>query len=132
MSELNAGAVIDRMQKVIGVRTDIALGQYFRFGTSTVSGWRNRNRVPYEECMILAKRKGVSLDWLLLGLGTMDGPRDPHAIHQSDDADDRVHRLVGFFTHWNATRSEDDKAWLEMQLARSVPEYVEWVAGRGK
>lgn len=128
MTELNAGAVIDRMQQVVGVRTDIALGKYLGFGTSTVSGWRTRNRVPYEECVILAKRKGVSLDWLLLGTGTMDGAMLPPGV--PDDA--RLHRLDQFLAHWHATRSDDDQVWLEMQLARAVPEYAEWLAARGK
>jgi hypothetical protein len=128
VTELNAGAVLDRMQQVVGVRTDIALGKHFGFGTSTVSGWRTRNRVPYEECVILAKRNRVSLDWLLLGIGTMDATMPPVGV--PDDA--RLQRLDQFLSHWHATRSEDDQVWLEMQLARAIPEYAEWLAARGK
>lgn len=125
---MNAGAVIDRMQKVLGVKTDIAVGSHFGLGTSAVSNWRARGKVPFDECVILSNRKGVSLDWLVLGLGTMDGtiPAVPPAT------DPRLQRLLGFFTHWAATRSADDQAWLETQLARTIPEYAEWVAARDK
>ena len=131
MAELDAGLIIDRMRTVAGVPTDIALGEVFGHGTSTVSGWRTRNKVPYAECVILAKRKGVSLDWLLLGLGEPALPVSRHMVHD-DGTDPRLARLSGFLAHWQATHSEDDQVWLEMQLARSVPEYAEWVAARGK
>lgn len=132
MAEFEAAPIIDRMQEVVGVRTDIALGQHFGYGTSTVSGWRTRNKVPYEECMILAKRKGVSLDWLLLGTGAMHGEATSAAITEGSSSDPRMHRIGGFLVHWMGTHNEDEKAWLEMQLARSIPEYAEWVATRGK
>jgi hypothetical protein len=131
MAELNAGAVLDRMQEVADVRTDIALGKYFGLGTSAVSGWRARNKVPYEECVILAKRKGVSLDWLLLGVGTMDGSND-YRVHDDDPTDDHIKRMVSFLGLWSLSRSDDEKVWLEMQLARAVPEYAEWLAARKK
>lgn len=131
MAEFEAAPIIDRMQEVVGVRTDIALGQHFGYGTSTVSGWRTRNKVPYEECMILAKRKGVSLDWLLLGVGPMH--EDVVAAPTTEGSHDpRMQRMTSFLSHWTATHNEDQKAWLEMQLARAVPEYAEWVASRGK
>jgi hypothetical protein len=132
VAEFEAAPIIDRMQEVVGVRTDIALGQHFGYGTSTVSGWRTRNKVPYEECMILAKHKGVSLDWLLLGTGAMHGEATSATITESSGSDPRMHRIGGFLSHWMGTHNEDEKAWLEMQLARSIPEYAEWVATRGR
>jgi hypothetical protein len=43
-----------------------------------------------------------------------------------------LHRVSAFLEHWNAARSNHDLVWLEMQLARSIPEYAEWLAARGK
>lgn len=130
VAELEAGPIIDRMQRVVGVSTDLALGKLFGYGTSTVSGWRTRNKVPYEECVILAKRKGVSLDWLLLGLGSMEASSTGYQMNDLNSSDPRMARIAGFLASWTATRGEDDKAWLEMQLARAVPEYAEWIAAR--
>jgi len=132
MAELNAGLVIDRMQQVIGVQTDIALGAYFSRGSSAVSNWRSRGTVPFEECVILAKRKGVSLDWLLLGLGTMDSAIADFRVLDGDAVAPRLRRLSGFLAHWTATRSDDEQVWLEMQLARAIPDYAEWVSARSK
>lgn len=131
VAEVNAGAVIDRMREAVDVRTDVALGSYFGLGTSAVSNWRKRNTVPYAECVILSIRKGVSLDWLILGSdgGTAD---HRHLVHDRPPTDERMARLRAFLAHWDATRSDDDKVWLEMQMARAVPEYAEWLSARSK
>ena len=130
MSNLNAGTVIDRLQHVLGVATDTAVGAHFGHATSTVSGWRSRHKVPYEECVNLAIRKGVSLDWLLLGLGEPLASAPAGDGHADAAEEPRLARLLGFLRAWFAGHDDDGKAWLEMQLARVVPEYAEWVASR--
>lgn len=132
MAELTAGPVIDRMRQVVGVATDIALGAYFGLGSSAVSNWRQRNSVPYDECVILSIRKGASLDWLILGIGSPDPVYAGRRVHDDAGLDERLQRLHQFVDHWDATRGDDDKVWLEMQVARAVPEYAEWVAARAK
>lgn len=132
MAELTAGPVIDRMRQVIGVKTDIALGAYFGLGTSAVSNWRQRSTMPFDECVILSIRKGVSLDWLILGIGSPDPAYAGQRVHDDGPGDERLQRMHLFLDHWDVTRSDDDKVWLEMQLARSIPEYAEWIAARGK
>jgi len=131
MGDLNAGPVIDRLQQVLGVATDTALGSHFGHKPSTVGGWRNRNHVPFAECVDLANRKGLSLDWLLLGLGEpLASARDIADLDPDYGDEPRLARLLGFLRHWFAAHDEDGRAWLEMQLARAVPEYAEWVAQR--
>jgi|SRR5690348_1054934 len=131
---IDADAVIDRMREVAGVATDIALCAKLELGTSAVSTWRRRNSVPYAECVILALRHGVSLDWLLLGLGTRHaGSIMQNAVTEPGAqpyADPRVARIVGFVRAWQASHDSDDVAWLERTLARAVPEYAEWLAAQ--
>lgn len=129
MSDLQAGPVINRMRQAVGVDTDIALGAVFGLRTAAVSGWRSRNKVPYEECVILAQRKNISMDWLLFGIGSPDLARGA-AAGDDDGGDPRLQRLLGFFRTWMGTHGEDSKAWLEMQLARAIPEYADHVATR--
>ncbi len=135
VTEPTAGAVLDRMHQLLGLRTDIALAEYFGLGKSTVGGWRKHNRIPLSECLILAKRKGASLDWLLLGIGPQAAP-EPAVKDVVDGtasyADPRVTRLVRFVSAWQATHDDDDMAWLERSIARAIPEYGEWLAGQPK
>lgn len=127
----NANAVIDRLRETVGASTDMAMGALFGLGTSGVSNWRQRQRIPYSECVDVAIRKGVSLDWLVLGLGSGDagasGVADPAVAYGGDP---RASRMIGFIEHWQATRDSDDMAWLERTLARMLPEYAEWLASR--
>lgn len=69
----NAIDVISRLQQLFGVTTDAALAREMRIPGSTVGSWRSRESVPYDECLEVAERRGVSLDWLLLGKGQAPG-----------------------------------------------------------
>lgn len=130
---IDANDVVDRMRQVTGTTTDIALGALFHMGTSAVSTWRRRNTVPYAECVTLAVTRGVSLDWLILGLGVAQ-PMAPGAAPGVAEPpppgheDPRIMRMARFLRAWQAGRDADDIAWLERTLARSVPEYAEWLA----
>nr|WP_158608539.1 helix-turn-helix domain-containing protein [Stagnimonas aquatica] len=66
----NAGEVLDRLQVVLGVSSDSALARPLGVGVSTPASWRNRNSIPFDECMQVALERGVSLDYLILGRGT--------------------------------------------------------------
>lgn len=130
---LDANAVVDRLRALYGVQTDTALARRLGMQNSTtVSSWRTRNRVPYDECVEAVQKFRISFDWLLLGIepetaGTATGQARAEA-----PTDERMQRLARFLAHWAKTHGEDEKVWLEMQFARAVPEYAEWVAQRSK
>lgn len=126
---IRAGEVIDRLRQAAEMPTDIALGEHFGLGSSAVSSWRARRKVPYEQCVILAIRKGLSLDWLLLG----QGPCMPEAADVAEartHGDPRAERLLRFVAMWQASHDSDEMAWLERTIARAVPEYGEWLAAQ--
>lgn len=130
---LDARAVVDRLQQLYGVATDSALAQALGMKNSTtVSSWRTRNRVPYDECVDAARKFRVSFDWLFLGIGEPHAGRTTPRAPGTGPVDERMQRLADFLGHWADTRGDDEKVWLEMQLARAVPEYAEWVAQRRK
>ena len=49
-----------------------------------MSGYRKRQSLPMEQCIKIAERTGVSLDWLILGKGEMKGGS---GAAEFDDAD---------------------------------------------
>lgn len=76
----HAEAVTDRLRAVYGAASDTDLARMIGRGSSTVANWRSRGSVPYAQCVTAARDLGVSLDWLLLGVGDArptsgDGPR---------------------------------------------------------
>lgn len=62
-------AIIDRMKTVLGVRMDKEVSEKLDSSRSQVSVWKTRGVIPFAECMQLAVRYNVSLDWLILGRG---------------------------------------------------------------
>ncbi|MDR6642783.1 hypothetical protein J2X57_001995 [Luteibacter sp. 1214] len=65
----DAGDIIDRMQQVFGVATDVALAEKLGLGRKSTNNWRARDYKPLDACLELAVERGVSLDWLVFGEG---------------------------------------------------------------
>ena len=66
-----ANQVIDRLFEVFRAKNNNELANFLGIAYNTISTWRNRNTIPYHICVDVAKRKKISLDWLLLGRGQM-------------------------------------------------------------
>ena len=74
-----------RAKEALGVETDTALAKALGVAQSVIGGYNRRNTVPLEQCIKIAERTGVSLDWLILGKGEMQGGTGGAA--EFDDAD---------------------------------------------
>jgi hypothetical protein len=75
--------VIDRMKESVEAKNDSSLAKIIGVAKTTISSWRNRNSIPYRECVDISLRYAVRLDWLLTGRGKAfelesfrDGPID--------------------------------------------------------
>jgi hypothetical protein len=62
-------AIIDRMKTVLGVLRDREVAEHFEGSRSTLSAWKSRGTIPFAECLAIAEKYNVSLDWLILGRG---------------------------------------------------------------
>jgi hypothetical protein len=63
-------AIVDRMKQVVCVSKDVDLAEALGLSRSNPAVWKIRDRIPFAECMAIAEKHGVSLDWLVLGRGT--------------------------------------------------------------
>ncbi len=77
--------MIERAKIAVNAKSDADLARYLGVSTPVVSGYRQRQTVPLEQCVKIAERTGVSLDWLILGKGEMKGGSGGAA--EFDDAD---------------------------------------------
>ena len=77
--------MIERAKIAVNAKSDADLARYLGVSTPVVSGYRQRQTVPLEQCVKIAERTGVSLDWLILGKGEMRGGSGGAA--EFDDAD---------------------------------------------
>jgi hypothetical protein len=62
-------AIVDRMKTVVGVSKDVDLAEAIGVSRTQPSIWKIRDRVPLPECLAMAEKYEVSLDWLVLGRG---------------------------------------------------------------
>ena len=65
--------MIERAKIAVNAKSDADLARYLGVSTPVVSGYRQRQTVPLEQCVKIAERTGVSLDWLILGKGERKG-----------------------------------------------------------
>ncbi|MFM0244247.1 LexA family transcriptional regulator [Paraburkholderia sediminicola] len=80
-------AIVDRLKDVVGVTKDVELAEALGASRSTPAVWKIRDRIPFAECMTVAEKYGVSLDWLVLGRGT-PGIEEPElTLHPVVDND---------------------------------------------
>ena len=79
-------AIVDRMKEVVGVSKDVELADAIGASRSTPGVWKIRDRIPFAECMEIAEKHGVSLDWLVLG--RMPGGEEPGADAKASNRDD--------------------------------------------
>lgn len=71
MSNKKSIEVLERLKKIIQVKTDVGLSEALGVSPQTLSSWKGRDSIPYSICIDLARERGVSLDWLLAGRGDM-------------------------------------------------------------
>lgn len=63
--------VLARLKHITGTTTDASLSSALKISPQTLSSWKGRDSTPYSLCVELAQARGISLDWLLLGVGPM-------------------------------------------------------------
>lgn len=133
---VDADEVIRRMRQLHAVKSDTALATALDLAPSAPSNWRQRNRPPLALCVRMALTHGVSLDWLVLGVGDVRAKgagqvRDAsEAVYRSSS--DVAARITRFVAQWDASRAPAELIWLEQHLRRTVPEYDKWLAGQGE
>lgn len=130
---MDVNDIIQRMRQVYGAKNDSALAVALNLAVSAPSNWRNRNSPPFGICADIAAEKGISLDWLIFGIGDMrlggrsDAPQDSAYAGTQPVESPAADRLSQFVYWWYLNRSQDEMIWLEQQFKRAVPEYGEWL-----
>lgn len=73
---LDSPAVLERMKSAQGLKSDADLSQYLDVSEKDLEFWRKSNALPLDEMIRFARKNSVSLDWLILGVVSVE--RDNH------------------------------------------------------
>ena len=60
---------VERAKIALNVKSDLDMSKALGVAASAIGGYKRRKTVPLEQCIKIAERTGVSLDWLILGKG---------------------------------------------------------------
>lgn len=124
MEEIN---ILDRAAKTLGVSSDADLARVLGISAQSLSNMRKRGTVPYEKIVSIAAKKGLSLDYLLLGksLGEIDKSLFNRIIEavQAPDSELREMRLEDLIdeilTMYNSViglPSDEQQKWIGRQV----------------
>jgi hypothetical protein len=126
-------AIVDRMKDVVGVSKDVELADALGASRSTPGVWKIRDRIPFAECMLIAEKHGVSLDWLVFG---RDAPlRDVSPVNTdgSDLAEASGYVEIQAFDMPTMLQADSPQLWAKIPAVwvdREGAEMVEPVAVR--
>lgn len=67
-ADVTANAVLDRVALELGLKQDVQLARLFGASKTTVSTWRSRNRIPFEELVYLHLTRRIDLMFFIFGL----------------------------------------------------------------
>jgi len=84
----------DRIREALavrGVRKQQALAAELNVHESAITRWKENKPISLDSAISLGVALDISLDWLLLGRGSIDG----HRNHTSDDAVFRIAARLG-------------------------------------
>jgi phage repressor protein C with HTH and peptisase S24 domain len=82
-AKYNGLEILNRMKVVLGMERDKDIASHFGVNPQMIYNWKARGTTPLDQCVQLRAEKGVSLDWLLLGLG--EGEVDEDYASQTGD-----------------------------------------------
>lgn len=146
---------LDALRIARGLRTVKELAEEVGVPYESFNKYANGQAEPKAAFFVVMHQFGINLDWLIAGEGEMYRANRPdqrhrmtiyegngiavHSNHGSigvgelrNDFGGRGGRLCQFATWWMESHSPDEQAWLETQVKRAVPEYVEWLKEQGK
>ncbi|ABE62434.1 conserved hypothetical protein [Nitrobacter hamburgensis X14] len=135
-ARFGARAVIDRLKEVFGVSSDAALADELRTARANISKWKARNSVPYAEAVYASISKGISLDYLLAGSGSVASSRlpsnlDPEFIRAALQLIVRAGLLSIGKGHKPAETLEAAASSISVQYERAEKAMYELVVHRG-
>lgn len=95
--------ILNRLKGVLDCRSDTALAVRLGVPTSTLGTWRSRDSFPYTIAVQLAEELGLSLDWVLAGIGKpYRQPKEQYAVGEpaasyGEDLSPRQQNLLTLF-----------------------------------
>lgn len=107
MRSKKSQAVLTRLKQITGTTSDASLSSALQISPQTLSSWKGRDSTPYSLCVDIARTRGISLDWLLLGEGPVLRPAPAQSAEENQDNATRENTILAL---WRLLNEEDRRA----------------------
>ncbi len=123
--------IVERIKRAEGLRFDTDVAPIFGVDKTTIGKWKSRGTVPFEYLIHYAQQKNYTLDWLLLGRGTMN----MEVFEQVNEAFSAPYRARQIdYTLFNAIavevrsmRSENDIKITDEQMQVKIDQLITYI-----
>ena len=123
---------VSRAKLALNVKNDVELSRALGVAASAIGGYNRRQTVPLEQCIKIAERTGVSLDWLILGKGEMQGGSTVQQAWQMLDVQRDGRPAVVFVPLYDVAVSAGNGADVYgEQVLQQVPFEAAWLHHEG-
>ncbi|MCY7295045.1 helix-turn-helix domain-containing protein [Alteromonas sp. a30] len=85
--------VIARLRDACNVKNDAQLARFLNTTTSAVSTWKNAQNPPFKACFDVHMKTGASMEWLIKGVGEMDGS----ATNNADETEISQEAFISYY-----------------------------------
>lgn len=65
--EKDAASILKRVKERLDFKNDSELASYLNVGNGTISNWKSRNKIPYDEIFEICEKNNFSLDYIFYG-----------------------------------------------------------------
>lgn len=70
MREINL--IIERLKEKLNFTTDTELAKYLNLASGTVTNWKTRNKIPYEEIFSICENEKIDINYIFYGMYKKD------------------------------------------------------------
>ncbi len=125
-------SMLERAKKAVGTAKDNEFASWLGVAQSVVAGYKRRETVPLEQLIKVSEQSGVSLDWLILGKGEMQGGSTVQQAWQMLDAQRDGRPAVVFVPLYDVAVSAGNGADVYgEQVLQQVPFEAAWLHHEG-
>lgn len=120
-SEQRFAEVSERLKVKLNVATDAALAIALGLKPNAFANRKKEGSIPHEQIVEIATSENLSLDWIYRGVDVRIG-EEAAAYNVSDR---RLEVIVEWLRYWWLAASQDERAWLVVEIGLRWPEAKE-------
>ena len=125
--------IIKRIKLREMISSDAKIAELLGLERTAFAERKRRNSLPYKEIVIYCEQSGANLHYLLTGEGLDLNPDvKKWPLLPLELRDLQMYNIRKWSDEFWVKATEEERAWLYVELQRAFPEFKEWIKKREK